>query len=64
MKRPILNTHNYTPPQSGPRKVVYVGQLPNTKYTDQDVLKLAESFGNVRKYFLNRIRREVSSTSG
>ena len=42
--------------------MVYVGQLPNTKFKEEDVLKLAESFGKVRKYFLNRIRREVIPT--
>uniref|UniRef100_A0A8C3G595 Matrin 3-like 1.1 n=1 Tax=Cyclopterus lumpus TaxID=8103 RepID=A0A8C3G595_CYCLU len=40
-------------------KVVYVGQIPNTKYSDDAVLKLAEPFGRVKKYFLNRLKREV-----
>ena len=52
-----------TSPRFGATKVVYVGQLPDTKYKEEDVLQLAESFGKVRKYFLNRIRREVISTS-
>ena len=45
--------------QCGSSRVVYVGQIPNCKYTDEDILKLAEPYGKVRKYFLNRIRREV-----
>uniref|UniRef100_A0A3Q4HAX6 Matrin 3-like 1.1 n=1 Tax=Neolamprologus brichardi TaxID=32507 RepID=A0A3Q4HAX6_NEOBR len=32
--------------------------IPNSKYTDEEVLKLAEPYGRVKKYFLNRIRRE------
>ena len=52
-----------TSPRFGATKVVYVGQLPDTKYKEEDVLQLAESFGKVRKYLFNRIRREVISTS-
>ena len=52
-----------TSPRVGATKVVYVSQLPNTKYKEEDVLQLAESFGKVQKYFLNRIRGEVISTS-
>ncbi|XP_061541148.1 matrin 3-like 1.2 isoform X1 [Phycodurus eques] len=44
--------------QCGASRVVYVGQLPNSKYEDEDVLKLAEPFGKVKKYFLNPIKRE------
>ncbi|XP_077465589.1 matrin 3-like 1.2 isoform X2 [Stigmatopora argus] len=57
--RPVRVTHSLTYPiiQSGSSKVVYVGQLPN-KYEDQDILKLAEPFGKVKKYFLNRLKRE------
>uniref|UniRef100_A0A3Q0SYX8 Matrin 3-like 1.1 n=1 Tax=Amphilophus citrinellus TaxID=61819 RepID=A0A3Q0SYX8_AMPCI len=43
---------------SGSSRVVYIGQIPNTKYSDEEILKLAEPYGNVKKYFLNRIRRE------
>ncbi|CAL8262503.1 unnamed protein product [Lota lota] len=58
--KPVRISHSQTYPtiQCGASKVVYVGQLPNTKYKEEDVLKLAESFGKVRKYFLNRIRKE------
>lgn len=45
--------------QCGSSRVVYIGQIPNTKYSDKDILKLAEPYGKVRKYFLNRIKREV-----
>ncbi|MEQ2180088.1 hypothetical protein GOODEAATRI_032177, partial [Goodea atripinnis] len=40
-------------------RVVYIGQIPNIKYSDQDILKLAEPYGKIRKYFLHRLRREV-----
>ncbi|XP_077588832.1 matrin 3-like 1.2 [Stigmatopora nigra] len=57
--RPVRVTHSLTYPiiQAGSSKVVYVGQLPN-KFEDQDILKLAEPFGKVKKYFLNRLKRE------
>lgn len=45
--------------QSGSSKVVYIGQIPNSKYSDEEILKFAEPYGKVKKYFLNRIRREV-----
>lgn len=45
--------------QCGSSKVVYVGQIPSSKYSDDAILKLAEPFGRVRKYFLNRLKREV-----
>ncbi|XP_077429819.1 matrin 3-like 1.2 isoform X2 [Vanacampus margaritifer] len=44
--------------QCGASRVVYVGQLPNGKYENEDVLKLAEPFGKVKKCFLNPIKRE------
>ncbi|XP_072251223.1 matrin 3-like 1.2 isoform X2 [Leuresthes tenuis] len=58
--RPVRVSHSMTYPtiQCGSSRVVYVGQIPNCKYTDEDILKLAEPYGKVRKYFLNRIRRE------
>lgn len=40
--------------------MVYVGQLPNGTFEDEEVLKLAEPFGKVKKYFLNPIKREVT----
>ncbi|XP_004552077.3 uncharacterized protein LOC101484408 [Maylandia zebra] len=58
--RPVRISHSMSYPtiQSGSSKVVYIGQLPNSKYTDEEILKFAEPFGKVKKYFLNRIRRE------
>uniref|UniRef100_I3J9M5 Matrin 3-like 1.1 n=1 Tax=Oreochromis niloticus TaxID=8128 RepID=I3J9M5_ORENI len=58
--RPVKISHSMSYPtiQSGSSKVVYIGQIPNSKYTDEEVLKLAEPYGRVKKYFLNRIRRE------
>ncbi|XP_034399546.1 matrin 3-like 1.2 isoform X2 [Cyclopterus lumpus] len=58
--RPVRVSHSISYPtiQCGSSKVVYVGQIPNTKYSDDAVLKLAEPFGRVKKYFLNRLKRE------
>uniref|UniRef100_A0A665U1A2 Matrin 3-like 1.1 n=1 Tax=Echeneis naucrates TaxID=173247 RepID=A0A665U1A2_ECHNA len=58
--RPVRVSHSMTYPtiQCGSSRVVYVGQIPNSKYSDEAILKLAEPFGKVRKYFLNRIKRE------
>lgn len=46
--------------QCGGSQVVYVGQIPNVKYQDEELLKIAEPFGQVNKYFVNRMKREVS----
>ncbi|XP_041799524.1 matrin 3-like 1.2 isoform X2 [Chelmon rostratus] len=58
--RPVRVSHSMSYPtiQCGSSKVVYVGQIPTSKYSDADILKLAEPFGTVRKYFTNRIKRE------
>ncbi|XP_074529628.1 matrin 3-like 1.2 [Halichoeres trimaculatus] len=58
--RPVRISHSMSYPtiQCGSSKVVYVGQIPNSKYSDESLLKLAEPFGRVKKYFLNRIKRE------
>ncbi|KAG7219137.1 hypothetical protein INR49_019299 [Caranx melampygus] len=58
--RPVRVSHSMTYPtiQCGSSRVVYVGQIPSSKYSDEAVLKLAEPYGKVRKYFLNRIKRE------
>ncbi|XP_056238533.1 matrin 3-like 1.2 isoform X2 [Seriola aureovittata] len=58
--RPVRVSHSMTYPtiQCGSSRVVYVGQIPSSKYSDDAVLKLAEPFGKVRKYFLNRIKKE------
>uniref|UniRef100_A0AAR2KR85 Matrin 3-like 1.1 n=1 Tax=Pygocentrus nattereri TaxID=42514 RepID=A0AAR2KR85_PYGNA len=39
-------------------KVVYVGHIPPFKTSDASLLKIAEPFGKVRRYFLNRARNE------
>ncbi|KAM7418248.1 hypothetical protein PAMA_017755 [Pampus argenteus] len=58
--RPVRVSHSMSYPtiQCGSSKVVYVGQLPNSKYSDEAILKFAEPYGKVKKYFLNRIKRE------
>ncbi|TMS01500.1 Matrin-3 [Larimichthys crocea] len=58
--RPVRISHSMSYPtiQCGSSKVVYVGQIPSSKYSDDAILKLAEPFGRVRKYFLNRLKRE------
>ncbi|KAM4586973.1 LOW QUALITY PROTEIN: uncharacterized protein V3H82_005713 [Fundulus diaphanus] len=58
--RPVRITHSLSYPtiQCGSSRVVYVGQIPNVKYSDQDILKLAEPYGKIQKYFLHRLRRE------
>lgn len=47
------------PSQCGSSKVVYVGNIPSNSFSDESILKLAEPFGKVSKYFTNRIKREV-----
>ncbi|XP_035531779.1 uncharacterized protein LOC118338611, partial [Morone saxatilis] len=58
--RPVRVSHSMSYPtiQCGSSKVVYIGQIPSSKYSDDAILKLAEPFGRVRKYFLNRLKRE------
>ncbi|XP_068180960.1 matrin 3-like 1.2 [Antennarius striatus] len=58
--RPVRISHSVSYPtiRCGSSKVVYVGQIPTAKYSDEAVLKLAEPFGPVRKYFTNMIKRE------
>ncbi|KAM8908904.1 matrin 3-like 1.2 isoform 2-T2 [Spinachia spinachia] len=58
--RPVRVSHSLSYPtiQCGSSRVVYVGQIPNNKYSDDAILKLAEPFGRVKKYFLNRLKRE------
>lgn len=43
--------------QSG--RVIYVRNIPPFKGSDALILKIAEPFGKVKRYFLNRIRNEV-----
>lgn len=58
--RPVRVSHSTSYPtiQCGSSKVVYVGQIPTSKFSDEDLLKLAEPFGTVKKFFTNRIKRE------
>uniref|UniRef100_A0A3B5M4X5 Matrin 3-like 1.1 n=1 Tax=Xiphophorus couchianus TaxID=32473 RepID=A0A3B5M4X5_9TELE len=46
------------PPQCGSGRVVYIGQIPNIRFSDEEILTLAEPYGKIRKYFLHRIKRE------
>ncbi|XP_047440665.1 matrin 3-like 1.2 isoform X2 [Mugil cephalus] len=54
----VNHSMSYPTIQCGSSRVVYVGQLPTTKFSDMSVLELAQPYGKVRKYFLNRIKRE------
>ncbi|XP_030252364.1 matrin 3-like 1.2 isoform X3 [Sparus aurata] len=58
--RPVRISHSMSYPtiQCGSSKVVYVGQIPTSKFSDDAILKLAEPFGRVKKYFTNRLKRE------
>lgn len=47
--------------QCGYSKVVYIGEIPTSKFSDEAILKLAEPFGKVCKYFTNRLKREVQN---
>ncbi|XP_010902968.1 matrin 3-like 1.2 [Esox lucius] len=52
----IYHSQRYTTIQSG--RVVYVGQIPHIKFLDASLLKIAEPFGTVKRYFLHRSRNE------
>ncbi|XP_041691900.2 matrin-3-like isoform X2 [Coregonus clupeaformis] len=52
----IYHSQTYATIQSG--RVVYVGQIPHFKSSDASLLKIAEPFGKIRRYFLNRSRNE------
>ncbi|KAL7394941.1 hypothetical protein ABVT39_007552 [Epinephelus coioides] len=58
--RPVRISHSMSYPtiQCGSSRVVYIGQIPSSKYSDANILKLAEPYGKVKKYFLNRLKRE------
>ncbi|XP_072519488.1 matrin 3-like 1.2 [Salminus brasiliensis] len=51
----IYHSQVYPTIQNG--KVVYIGHIPPFK-SDASLLKIAEPFGKIRRYFLNRIRNE------
>ncbi|XP_060741572.1 matrin 3-like 1.2 [Tachysurus vachellii] len=52
----IYHSMTYATIQSG--KVVYIGHIPPFKSSDASFLKIAEPFGKVRRYYLNRSRCE------
>ncbi|MCJ8734230.1 hypothetical protein PDJAM_G00232950 [Pangasius djambal] len=52
----IYHSMTYATIQSG--KVVYIGHIPPFKSSDASFLKVAEPFGKVRRYYLNRSRCE------
>ncbi|XP_027864659.1 matrin 3-like 1.2 isoform X2 [Xiphophorus couchianus] len=58
--RPVRITHSLSYPtiQCGSGRVVYIGQIPNIRFSDEEILTLAEPYGKIRKYFLHRIKRE------
>lgn len=58
--RPVKISHYTTHPtiQCGTSRVVYIGQIPGVKFSDKDILKFAEPFGKVQKYFIHPVRRE------
>ncbi|XP_043982575.1 matrin 3-like 1.2 isoform X2 [Gambusia affinis] len=58
--RPVRITHSLSYPtiQCGSGRVVYIGQIPNIRFSDEEILALAEPYGKIRKYFLHRIKRE------
>lgn len=58
--RPVRISHSPSYPtiQCGTSRVVYIGQIPNVRFSDEDILKLAEPYGKIRKYFMHRLKRE------
>ncbi|XP_060784014.1 matrin-3-like [Neoarius graeffei] len=52
----IYHSLTYATIQRG--KVVYIGHIPPFKSSDASILKIAEPFGKVRCYYLNRSRCE------
>ncbi|XP_017329522.1 matrin 3-like 1.2 [Ictalurus punctatus] len=52
----IYHSMTYATIQSG--KVVYIGHIPPFKSSDASFLKVAEPYGKVKRYYLNRSRCE------
>ncbi|XP_052005559.1 matrin-3-like isoform X1 [Xyrauchen texanus] len=52
----VYHSHTYPTIQSG--KVIYVGNVPPFKTSDASLLKIAEPFGKIKRYFVNRLRNE------
>ena len=53
--------HDGVGPQSG--RVVYIGQIPNVDYDEEDILKFLEPFGKITRFFFNKIGKEVTRAS-
>ncbi|KAJ8282122.1 hypothetical protein COCON_G00046410 [Conger conger] len=56
--RPVKVYHSQTHSSIHSGRVIYVGHIPLVKTSDASLLKIAEPFGKVRRYFLNRPRCE------
>ncbi|XP_043113439.1 matrin 3-like 1.2 [Puntigrus tetrazona] len=52
----VYHSQSYPTIQSG--RVLYIRNIPTFKGSDALILKIAEPFGKVKRYFLNRIRNE------
>ncbi|KAK9962955.1 hypothetical protein ABG768_006190 [Culter alburnus] len=52
----VYHSHTYATIQSG--RVIFVGNVPTFKGSDALLLKIAEPFGKIRRYYLNRLRNE------
>ncbi|XP_026859383.2 matrin-3-like [Electrophorus electricus] len=52
----IYHSRTYPAIQSG--RVIYIGHIPPFTTSDASLLKIAEPFGKIRRYFLNRSRNE------
>ncbi|XP_039510378.1 matrin-3-like [Pimephales promelas] len=52
----VFHSHTYATIQSG--RVIYIGNVPPFKGSDASLLKIAEPFGKIRRYFLNPLRSE------
>ncbi|XP_057205677.1 matrin 3-like 1.2 isoform X3 [Triplophysa rosa] len=52
----VYHSQSYPTIQSG--RVIYIGNIPQFKASDAAILKIAEPFGKIRRYFLNRLRNE------
>ncbi|XP_056327950.1 matrin 3-like 1.2 isoform X2 [Danio aesculapii] len=52
----VYHSHTYATIQSG--RVIYIGNVPAFKGSDSQLLKLAEPYGKIRRYYLNRMRNE------
>ncbi|XP_050983680.1 matrin 3-like 1.2 isoform X2 [Labeo rohita] len=52
----VYHSHTYPTIQSG--RVLYIRNIPPFKGSDALILKIAEPFGKVKRYYLNRIRNE------